>query len=344
MKNKILFLAANPTTETWLALDEECRAIEATLRAATYRERLELVTKWAVRPSDLLQYFHEHKPCMIHFSGHGTKAGEIVLIGKNRTSKTVSRSALKYLFTILKDNIRVVVLNACYSKKQAKVISSVVDCCIGMSDAVLDDAAIVFAAAFYQAIGSNESVKKAFDCGIIAMGLDGISGKKAPKLLNRRGVDPDKVFVLRPHTSIAPEDVLAISAPLRKNSPLPCLVAKFQETNGGLSYIKKEIVMDLWIEGAPPETTTVAFEILDRTVRNPKWTERRKPPSKSVRQFLTDKKFHLYGDVEIWARGTGGVEGCWVVQSTLYEALCRHYDGREKSKEIRKGLRQIRTN
>ena len=45
------------------------------------------------------------------------------------------------------------ILNACYSKKQAEAITQVIDCAIGMNDAIGDEAAITFAASFYRAIG-----------------------------------------------------------------------------------------------------------------------------------------------------------------------------------------------
>ena len=268
-----------------------------------------------------------------------------MLVGKNRTSKTVAGPALKNLFAALKGNIHVVVLNACYSASQAKAITSVVDCCIGMNDAVLDDAAIAFAAAFYQAIGFGESVKAAFDCGIAAISIEGISETRTPKLLCRRGVNPDKVFVLKSHSA---QRTVGLSTPPRANRLLPCLVAKFQEIDGDLCRVTggrcPEYGLDLWIEGAPPETKTAAFEILDKGFREPKWSVPRMSASESVsvREFLTDD-MSSYGDVEIWIRGVGQGRGSWASQSTLYEALSRYYHGHQKSKGIRRALKQIQT-
>ena len=50
----VLLFAANPNGVTRLALEEECREIDQKIRAADYREELQLITKWAVRPDDLL--------------------------------------------------------------------------------------------------------------------------------------------------------------------------------------------------------------------------------------------------------------------------------------------------
>jgi hypothetical protein len=201
MKQKILFLAANPTGTTQLALDEECRQITEKIRAADHRDSLELITRWAVRPEDLLQHFNEHRPHVVHFSGHGTLTEEIVLLDKNRNPMTVPAPALKQLFATLKDNIRVVVLNACFSKPQAAAITEVVDCAVGMNKGIGDDAAIAFAAAFYQAIGFGRSVQVAFDSGKTALMLAGIPEEKTPELLCRTGVDPAVLVLVQPNAA-----------------------------------------------------------------------------------------------------------------------------------------------
>jgi CHAT domain-containing protein len=191
-KIKILFLAANPQSTTQLGLDEEIRAITQKIRASDYRDFLELVSVWAVRPDDLLQYLNEHKPYIVHFSGHGSAKGEIILVDNQRQSKPVSASALKALFTTLKDNIQIVVLNACYSRLQAEAITEVIDYVIGMSDAIGDEAAIIFAASFYRAIGFNRTVQEAFDQARTALLLEGIPEEDTPELLVRSGANPLK--------------------------------------------------------------------------------------------------------------------------------------------------------
>jgi hypothetical protein len=271
MTKKILFLAANPTTETWIALDEECRAIESAIRAADKRDSLKFVSKWAVRPNDLLQHFHEHSPDMVHFSGHGTKAGEILLIGKNRRSTAVSGAALRSLFAAFSTEVRVVVLNACYSKPQAIAIANSVDCCVGMNDSIPDEAAIAFAAAFYQAVGFGKSIEEAFACGIAAIKVNRISGEDMPELVCRRGIDPSKVFLLNSRKDKSRKQS-GSSTPLDgKSKLLPSLLAKFQEEHGELVRNTggkiPEYGMDLWIEDAPQETKSVVLRYSTKVLR-----------------------------------------------------------------------------
>ena len=80
---------------------------------------------------------------------------------------------LAALFAILKENIRCVVLNACYSQLQAEGIAASIDSVVGMQRAVPDKAAIEFAAGFYLGLGYGESVATAFDLGCNRIGLAG---------------------------------------------------------------------------------------------------------------------------------------------------------------------------
>jgi hypothetical protein len=194
-KVKILFLAANPHGTNHLALDQECREIEQKICASEHRDSFELVTKWAVRTGDLLQYLNQHRAHVIHFSGHGSAAEELIFLDSKNRAKSVSKTALKQLFTTLQDNIRVVVLNACYSRSQAEAITEVIDCAIGMNRGIGDEAAIVFAAAFYQGIGFGRSVEVAFESGKAALMLEGIPEEKTPELLVRKGVHACDIFL-----------------------------------------------------------------------------------------------------------------------------------------------------
>jgi CHAT domain len=168
---KILFVSANPTGTPPLRLDEEVREIRAKLRAAEHRN-LRLETVWAARPDDLLQALNEHKPHIVHFSGHGNSNDEIILLNRQGDPKPVSKAALVSLFRTLKGNIKLVMLNACFSEPQAEAITQEIDCAIGMHSSIGDYAAMVFSAAFYRALGFGCSVKDAFDQGKVALQLE----------------------------------------------------------------------------------------------------------------------------------------------------------------------------
>ncbi|MGD2088735.1 MAG: CHAT domain-containing protein [Candidatus Aminicenantes bacterium] len=198
-KIKILFLAANPAFTEPLKIDEEIRTIEGKIRAAEHRDSIELVSAWAVRPDDLQQKLLEHKPHIVHFSGHGESTGELILLDKDGNPKPVKPEAIQSLFTILKDNIRIVFFNACYTEKQARAINEVIDCVIGMNTYISDQAATVFAASFYNALGFGRSVKEAFELGKTSLQIEGIPEERVPELMIKTGFDPSYVTLIEKH-------------------------------------------------------------------------------------------------------------------------------------------------
>jgi CHAT domain-containing protein len=193
---RILFLASNPKDTPQLRLDEEMRAIDHALLQAEFRDRFDIKQHWAVRVIDVQGYLLRHKPDILHFSGHGSSSSEIILEDNVGNSRPVPPKALSQLFSVLKDNIRIVVLNACYSEQQAQSIAEHIDCVIGMSRSINDPSAIGFATAFYQALGYGRDVKTAFDLGCIQIGLDGIDEQSIPKLLALR-CDPTSIVLCR---------------------------------------------------------------------------------------------------------------------------------------------------
>lgn len=195
----ILFLAANPFDTNALDLALEVRHIKEKIRASKYRETLQFETEWAVRPDDLIQSLNEHRPHIVHFSGHGSSAGEIILLDINGAPKPVSKEVLVNLFRTFKENIRIVLLNACFSQPLAEAITDVIDCTIGMAGTIDDTPAITFAGSFYRGIGFGHSAKKAFDEGIAALYLDHESGAAGiPQLMTRETVEAESVILIEP--------------------------------------------------------------------------------------------------------------------------------------------------
>ena len=196
-KIKILFLAANPIATNPLQLGREAREIEEKLRGTKERDKLELITKWALRPDDLQQYLLEHRPHVVHFSGHGSDSNELILEDENGKPKPLGQPALLALFRALKDNIRMVVLNACFSRHQAEAITELIDCAIGMNRAIGDQAAITFAASLYRALGFGRSVKTAYDLGKASLLAEGIPEETTPVLLASPAVDISALVLVK---------------------------------------------------------------------------------------------------------------------------------------------------
>jgi hypothetical protein len=197
-KIKVLFFAANPLDQSRLRLDEEVREVTAQIRASDYRDSVELVSRWAVRPLDLLQALNEDKPHVVHFSGHGSNNAELVFQDDEGASKPVTLDAITATIGTAADHVRVIVFNACYSRDHAEAATEHVEAAIGMNTAIGDEAARVFAAKLYSAIGFGRSVQEAFNQGIAALKLEGIPEDATPELFSRADVDPSQVILVRP--------------------------------------------------------------------------------------------------------------------------------------------------
>ena len=126
----VLFWAANPTDTPPLRLDEEIRTIDARLRATDASNRIVLQQQWALRIDDLSEGLLRYRPAVVHFSGHGSPAGEIVLMSPQGKSETVPSEALAGLFKVVmgmkRSNLKCVVFNACYSAQQASAVAKYV--------------------------------------------------------------------------------------------------------------------------------------------------------------------------------------------------------------------------
>lgn len=203
-KIKILFLASDPVDVAYHPqLEREVRDIDARIQAGPQREKFELVSCWAVRPSDLQLALLRHAPQIVHFSGHGSKAEGIILEDSDGNLKPVSKQALIRLFTLLPTNIRLVFLNACHARRQIDGLREVIDFTIAMNAAITDQAALLFAPHFYQALAFGRSVKEAFELAKNTLELEGILESKIPELLERKGVDAATVVLAEKQTAQA---------------------------------------------------------------------------------------------------------------------------------------------
>lgn len=185
----ILILTANPsnTGSDPLRLDMEVRRVEEALQRSRYRDRFQITAKLAVRTLDLRRALLDYRPQIVHFSGHGT--GEQGLVLENDAGKVqlVSTEALAGLFGIFETGeIECVLLNACYSEVQAKEIHAYVDCVIGMNQPIGDKSAVLFAEAFYDALGAGSPYDEAYKIGCSAIALEGSSEYSTPVLKYRK--------------------------------------------------------------------------------------------------------------------------------------------------------------
>lgn len=227
MPVKVLFISSNPRGAARLDLDDEHRALEEanTRNGRPFDHRPVL----AARIEDLPLMLREHPPAIVHIAGHGQREGGVALRavqpaldpmdtprdvdvpalgGADGSAGLLLRAAdgspellpahaLTALFELLRDTVRLVVLNACYSDAIAEAILPHAGCVIGSRFAISDAAAIAFARGFYAALGEGRSVGSSFRWGQCETVLRGRGASDTLVLRHRSDVDPDQRVLVR---------------------------------------------------------------------------------------------------------------------------------------------------
>jgi hypothetical protein len=188
-KIRILFLSANPWTTSRIMVDEEAREIFERLQEGPYRCRFELFNHAATRPIDLQKLLLFYRPHIIHFSGHGNKKQKLILGGTPGRGKTVDRQGLVEMLALYNTHLRLVLLNACFTKVQARLISDVIDYAVGTGKGIGDKAGVAFAGAFYRALGFGKSIRDAFDSAKAELALTKMPRTQGIELFVREGLN-----------------------------------------------------------------------------------------------------------------------------------------------------------
>lgn len=252
---KILFLSADPTDASRLRLGQELRDIRERLQLAKQRDRFILESRESVRPIDISQAIFDLNPQIIHFSGHGTKTGELCFEDNSGKIQPIQPNALASLFELGSDQIRCVVLNACYSEIQAEAIAKYIPFVIGMSQEIEDETAISFVIGFYKALGANRSIELAYKYGCVEIQLQGMTGHLTP-ILHKKNKLIDDIFYVERHPIeewcyrqiSAPRCLIRIKAPHQMGKTL--LIQKIFAYAAQQSY----------------ETVVLDFQLAERSV------------------------------------------------------------------------------
>jgi hypothetical protein len=200
-KTRILFLSANPWTTSRILVDEEAREIFERLQEGPYRDQFELQKHAATRPVDLQRLLLHYEPHIVHFSGHGSKKEKLILGGTPGRGKTVDQVGLAEVFALYQKHLRLVFLNACFTRDQARSIAESIDYSVGTGRGIGDKGGVAFAGAFYRALGFGKSIKNSFDSAKAELGLTRVPRTRGIELFIREGVsdtDPFPRKLLKP--------------------------------------------------------------------------------------------------------------------------------------------------
>ena len=193
-KVRILFLSASPWGNSRILVDEEAREISERINEGPYRERFRIYNHTAVRPSDLQRFLLMYRPHIVHFSGHGTKGRKIILAGPAGKGKTIDQRGLADVFALYKSHLRLVLLNACFTRTQARHISEAVNYSIGTGKGIGDKVCVAFAGAFYRALGFGKCVRDAFESATAELALTRMRKSRGIELFVRDGISKKDRF------------------------------------------------------------------------------------------------------------------------------------------------------
>lgn len=167
---KVLVMTSNPKDTATLDLEKEINSIKNAHRRASKRDAFEIDSVLNIQKSNLLSELLHHEPQIIHFSGHGSGANGLNFYSKAGYSDEVGGAELTEMFRQFQ-GISCVVLNACYSEEQAKIISKYIPNVVGTDNAIGDDVACTFSEGFYQALFAGKTFENAFFMAMAHVGM-----------------------------------------------------------------------------------------------------------------------------------------------------------------------------
>lgn len=193
-KIRILLLSANPWSVSRILVDEEAREIEKRIQEGPYGDRFELHNHTAARPRDLQRLLLKYRPQIVHFSVHGSKSRRLILAGSHGRGRAIDQQGLTDLLALYNHDVRLVVLNACFTEAQARSISEVVNYSIGTCQAIGDKVCVAFAGALYRALGFGKPLREAFESAKAELALTKMPRSRGIELFVREGVGEHDSF------------------------------------------------------------------------------------------------------------------------------------------------------
>lgn len=273
-RSTILFLASDPSNASRLRLGQELREIQNCLQLAASRVRFQLVERMSVRPRDLSQAILDARPSIVHFSGHGTASGELCLEDDLGHIHPVSARALADLFSLFAEQVQCVMLNACFSEKQARAIAEHISYVVGITQSIDDAAAIAFAGGFYKGVAAGRSIPDAFRLGVVELQLLNISDGAMPVLI-RGSREPahlllderDYVFPTGPNSVIVRFEEChhhyAKIEVVLPNTPRGCILVDPLRYNS-MRHMLDDLFLEYLSKAVPPHTYGEEWMIVTR--------------------------------------------------------------------------------
>jgi hypothetical protein len=191
---KVLFLGPQVGG---LSPRDQLQAMKRSVTQARFPASIYFKGFFQVHVNTLFEKLNQETPHVFHFSGK-QNGGDILMRTENGGLTAVSDRALAGMFQSLDQGLQLVIIDTCFSLRCATTIAKVVPCAMGVEADICETDATTFYSIFYQAIASGRSLKEAAGQARSALKFAKASESRIPVLRCREGVDPAKVFLVRP--------------------------------------------------------------------------------------------------------------------------------------------------
>lgn len=200
-KLRVLYLTASPLIDGMepLRVDAEVNGILRVLRGVKHRDLIDLQHRPAATLEDLLNGLNDHRPHIVHFSGH---AGGGLLFDNASVTEPgdhlVGYGTVARLLASTDQKPKLIVLNACGTLEGANEMLTAAPIVIAMSDLVSDAAGAVFARHFYAGLGAAQTITHAVNQAR-EMTLNALPEEAdLVTVCAGEGFDPDDIRLVRP--------------------------------------------------------------------------------------------------------------------------------------------------
>jgi len=160
---RVLFLMSGPLTEQRLALGAEFDGVQDAVRVPGSR-RIELRVRAAARNDDVVSALDDGRPDVLHFAGHGSADGFLLMEGPDGTTAPVRTDWLAQALTAI-GGVHCLVLASCHLGGDLGDFASCADFSVGAEHPLLDEDARSFSRGFYEALRRGRDVPRAFALG-----------------------------------------------------------------------------------------------------------------------------------------------------------------------------------
>jgi len=188
---KVLYSGSKKSSD--LDLEASYQSLSKGLNKHIKNGTLKFIKHLSINTSNIFDVLLKYQPSVFHFTGK-QDGGDIRITDEDNHITTVSDLELAGYLTSFGDNIKLAVIDTCYSFNCAKSISDVVDFAIGVEDSIYDCDADKFYKVFYNALCSGHSIKDAVGQATASLKFLKVPLKGIPVLFSKKSADPTKSY------------------------------------------------------------------------------------------------------------------------------------------------------